>query len=163
MVHHVSRRGPRAGALAVSGAGRARWVWAAAAVVTSATPVAAQDTTPTAAVDAFHVALAAGDSMKALGLLAPDVVIFESGGAEMSRDEYRSHHLPADIEFATSTAREVTDRRVEAASDVAIVLTRSVTKGMFRDREIDSRGAETMILRRTGEGWRISHIHWSAR
>ena len=52
-----------------------------------------------ATVDRFHAALSAGDSTGALALLADDAVILESGGVE-TRDEYRSHHLPADIAFA---------------------------------------------------------------
>lgn len=132
------------------------------AVLAVASPASAQGDSPDV-VDAFHAALAAGDSAAALNLLAPDVVIFESGGAEMSREKYRSHHLGADIEFSKSTAREITDRRVEAGPDVSIVLTRSATRGTFRDREIDSQGVETMVLVRTNEEWKISHIHWSAR
>lgn len=39
----------------------------------------------------------------------------------------------------------------------------SVTQGTFRDREINSQGAELMVLRRTDDGWRIKAIHWSSR
>ena len=126
--------------------------------------LSAQDaTTPTEVVDAFHAALSAGDSAAALGFLSPDVVIFESGGAEMSREEYRSRHLGADMEFSQSTAREITERRAEAGADVAVVLTRSTTSGTFRDREIDSTGVETMVLVLTNDSWTIQHIHWSSR
>ncbi len=45
----------------------------------------------------IHEALASGDSVTALELLAEDVVIYESGGVEASREEYRSHHLPPDM------------------------------------------------------------------
>ena len=119
--------------------------------------------TPTEVVDAFHAALAAGDSTAALGFLSPDVVIFESGGAEMSRAEYRSHHLGADIEFSMSTTNEITERRTEAGADVTVVLTRSATRGTFRGRDIDATGVETMILTQSGDGWAIVHIHWSSR
>jgi ketosteroid isomerase-like protein len=63
---------------------------------------------PEEVVLAFHEALASGDSVTALELLAEDVVIYESGGVEASREEYRSHHLPADMAFTSSTEREVT-------------------------------------------------------
>jgi ketosteroid isomerase-like protein len=114
-------------------------------------------------VHAFHAALAAGDSATALSLLAPDVVIFESGGVEASRDEYRSHHLPADMEFSRSVTREITNERSGSSGDVAWVLTESHATGTFRDRPINSRGVGTMLLRRTADGWRIVHIHWSSR
>ena len=55
------------------------------------------DNGPAAVVGAFHQALASGDKQRALDLLDPSVLIFESGGAELSRDEYASHHLGADI------------------------------------------------------------------
>jgi len=128
-----------------------------------ATPALAQTPGPEDTVDSFHMALAAGDSVSALSFLSPDVVIFESGGAEMSREEYRSHHLGADIEFSMSTTREITERRSEAGGDVAVVLTRSATSGTFRDRDIDVVGVETMVLVRAEDGWQILHIHWSSR
>ena len=51
------------------------------------------------AVRNFHEALATGDSNGVKQLLAPDVVILESGGLE-TREEYLSHHLTGDIQFA---------------------------------------------------------------
>ncbi len=132
-------------------------------VLVPAKLAAQADLEPEAVVDAFHAALSAGDSAAALGFLAPDVVIFESGGAEMSREEYRSHHLGADIEFSESTAQAITNRRVETGEGIAVVLTRSATRGTFRDRDVDSQGVETMILGHNEEGWKISHIHWSSK
>ncbi len=118
---------------------------------------------PVEVVESFHAALASGDSATALGLMLEVAVIFEAGGAEMSRQEYRNHHLAADIEFSMAVDRVVTDQRVDAGDDVAWVLTRSATAGTFRDQSVDAVGVETMILVRTEEGWRISHIHWSSR
>jgi ketosteroid isomerase-like protein len=123
----------------------------------------ASDEAAVETVHAFHAALAAGDSATALSLLAPDVVIFESGAVEASRDEYRSHHLPADMEFSQSVSREITSERSGSAGDVAWMLTESHSTGTFRERPIDVRGIETMLLRRTADGWRIVHIHWSSR
>ena len=123
----------------------------------------AQDEGPAAVVGAFHRALAEGDRDAALALLAPDVMIFESGGAERSRDEYASHHLRADSEFSGATRREILDQQQGGGDDVAWVLTRSKTTGKFRDREINSYGVETMILSKTPQGWRIVHVHWSSR
>lgn len=119
--------------------------------------------TPVATVEAFDLALAGADTAAALRLLAPDVVVFESGGVEASREEYRHHHLSVDIEYASSVAKEVLSRRADESGDVAWVLTESRWTGTFRERAVDSRSAETMVLRRTAEGWRIVHIHWSSR
>ncbi len=121
---------------------------------------------PETAVDvvgAFHDALAAGDSSRALALLHPQVLIYESGGVEASRDEYRSHHLGADMAFAGATTRQVTKQSTGKTGDLAWVLSESSTAGTFRDRDVNSRGTETMLLQRTPAGWLITHIHWSSR
>lgn len=115
-----------------------------------------------AAVHAFHAALAAGDSARALELLHPDVRIFESGHAE-TLSEYRAGHLAADMEFSGSVDREVVSASVSGAGDRALYLGEYRTKGTFRGEEIDARGTETMVLVRTGDGLRIRHIHWSSR
>lgn len=114
-------------------------------------------------VSLFHAALKSGDGRGALVRLAEDAVIFEAGGAEMSRQEYADHHLHGDTRFAAATERTIIDQRHGRNGDTAWVLTRSETHGTFGDREIHSRGTETMILRHTGQEWRIVHIHWSSR
>lgn len=114
------------------------------------------------AVTDYHAALARGDSVAALALLAPDAVILESGGLE-SRDEYRSHHLPGDIGFARAVPSRRGPIKVTLAGDVAWAVSSSETTGTFRDRAINSTGVELMVLSRTPEGWRIRAIHWSSR
>src|SRR5512132_306578 len=90
-------------------------VGASAAVVVSTSPIMAREPHHPAAARAatassdsadavnvltrFHAALAIGDSLTALSLLAADVTILESGALETLAD-YRSHHLAADIDFA---------------------------------------------------------------
>ena len=71
---------------------------------------AAGDSAAVASVVAkYHEALRAGDSTGVLALLHDDAVILESGGVE-TRAEYRSHHLPGDINYARS-ARSQRGRR----------------------------------------------------
>ena len=113
-------------------------------------------------VDDFHQALRSGAGEKVLQMLAPEVVIFESGEAEMTREEYASHHLGADMEFSKATTSAVDHRQVIDLAGGAVVLSRTTTTGTFRDRPVASRGVETMVLERTGEAWRIRHIHWSS-
>jgi ketosteroid isomerase-like protein len=110
----------------------------------------------------FHQALSRGDSTAALALLAPDVIILESGGRE-DRDEYRAHHLPADIEFARAVPSRVGPMKVTIVGDVAWVSSTSETTGTFRERPINSVGAELIVLSRHQGGWRIRAIHWSSR
>ena len=135
-------------------------------LISGALPLAAAEDVPhiaTETVKRFHEALAAQNEEAVLELLAPDVLIFESGGAEFSREEYAGHHLGADMEFSAATAREITGQQAGQDGEVAWVLTRSSTAGTFRDKEINARGVETMLLRHSADGWRIIHIHWSSR
>jgi ketosteroid isomerase-like protein len=113
-------------------------------------------------VEQFHRALSSGDSSTALSLLSSDVLVIESGGIE-SRADYRAHHLPADIEFARAVKSERTTMRVSVQGDAAWVVSQSTTRGRFRDRDVNSAGAELMVLRRTRAGCRISAVHWSSR
>lgn len=133
-----------------------------AAFSLQAQPPAADSNAVAATVRAFHQALAGGDSTAALRLLAPDAMILENGSRE-SRDEYRAHHLREDIEFARAVASEKSPLQVTLVGDAAWVSSTSVTQGTYRDRAIDSVGAELMVLSRTASGWVIRAIHWSSR
>jgi ketosteroid isomerase-like protein len=115
-----------------------------------------------ATVDRFHAAVVAGDSALALSLLAADAVVLESGGIE-TRDEFRSHHLAADIAFAQAVKSERGPMRVVVRGDAAWVTSVSTTTGEYRGRQVNSSGAELMVLSRTPQGWRIAAIHWSSR
>jgi ketosteroid isomerase-like protein len=148
------------------------WGAAAGAVIAHDPPakpsVAAQALTSVerqaaATVEAFHAALERGDTAGALALMDDDVLIFEQGGAERSKAEYAAEHLIADAEFASATRAERTAPRVRLAGQLAVVTSEARTTGRFREREVNSAGVETMVLRRTRSGWRISHIHWSSR
>jgi ketosteroid isomerase-like protein len=66
------------------------------------------------------------------------------------------------MEFAQATKEEVVAREAGVSGDAAWVLTRSRTTGTFREKKIDLRGTETMLLRKSADGWRIVHIHWSS-
>ena len=134
------------------------------------TPLAAQHDAHQAASDSaavvdvvakFHAALAAGDSAAVLRLLADEVTILESGGVE-TRAEYRSHHLPADIGFAMAIRSQRGSVHVRVRGDVAWTTATSTTQGEMNGRAINSVSAESMVLLRTPDGWKISSIHWSS-
>jgi ketosteroid isomerase-like protein len=110
----------------------------------------------------FHAALEAGDSATALDLLTEDAIILENGDVE-TKQEYRSHHLPSDIAFARAVRREAGPIGVVVRGDVAWATSTSTARGTYREREVNSQGAELMVLERTPDGWRISAIHWSSR
>ncbi len=113
-------------------------------------------------VDAFHAALVAGDSIKALGHLAEDVIILESGGVE-NKEHYGSGHLAGDMRFAQAVPRKRGEMKVSIMGDVAWTHSTSITQGQMGDREINSQGAELAVLAREDGTWKIKAIHWSSR
>jgi ketosteroid isomerase-like protein len=137
-----------------------------AATLADPRPAAAQSQPDSAAVVAvvaqFHAALSAGDSTAALALLAPDVIILESGGME-TREQYRSGHIRGDIAFASAVPSTRTVAQVRIDGNAAWVVSTSIAQGETNGRQVNSAGAELMVLRRTGDGWRIVAIHWSSR
>jgi ketosteroid isomerase-like protein len=126
-----------------------------AALVTDSSDVAA-------VVAKYHSALASGDSAAAIALLADDAVVLETGSVE-TKSEYRSRHLPADIEFARVVPAQRSAIVVRVRGDVAWASSTSTTQGEFRGRAINSSGAELMVLSREEGGWKIRAIHWSSR
>jgi ketosteroid isomerase-like protein len=113
-------------------------------------------------VQSFHEALAAGDSKVVLQLLAPDAVVLESGGLE-TREEYLSHHLVTDLEFAQAVTTRRSTIQVTVSGDVAWASSTSETQGQYRKRAVNLTGAELMVLSKSAKGWVIRAIHWSSR
>ena len=118
---------------------------------------------PAAIVDAFHLALHRGDILGAAALLAEDALIFEEGGAERSKAEYAAHHLPADAAFSKVVASTILRRSGGAAGNVAWIATEARLTGIHEGKAVGRLTTETMLLRRTKNGWKITHVHWSSR
>lgn len=111
----------------------------------------------------FSEALASGNEASVMNLLANDVLIYESGGVENSLEEYASHHLAADIKFLSAMTKKLISEKVFTQGDLAIVTSLSQLTGTYRDKPIDSKSTETLVLKRTDNAWKIVHIHWSSR
>lgn len=115
------------------------------------------------AVTAFQTALKSGDAEGAAAWLAPDVLIFEGGSVERSRQEYQAHHLAADMAFLKSAEVELLARTAGEDDDVAWVNSQlRVRARSSSGREIRQRTTESALLRKTAQGWRITHLHWSS-
>jgi len=116
-----------------------------------------------AAVERFEHALSDGDRNAALALLAPDLVVYESGHAERTREEYAASHLDADIAFLKTAKTRLVSRDASAVGDSALVLSETEIRSEREGRTTTRISLETLLLRRTDYGWRIAHIHWSSR
>lgn len=112
-------------------------------------------------VEAFHAALKNGETAAVMALLAVDAQILEGGHTE-SRAEYEKGHLASDIEFARAVPATRENIVVRQEGSVAWATSTSRVTGTFRGREVNSTGAELMVLAKTPEGWRIRAIHWSS-
>ena len=70
--------------------------------------------------DNLFEALSSGDTDTVRALFAPDILIFESGNAETSLEEYAGHHMPADMAFLAAMDKTLLSRQVIAGTDIRI-------------------------------------------
>lgn len=119
--------------------------------------------TPSETVAAFHAAITAGERDKALALLSPQVIIYEAGHVERSRDEYARGHLGSDMEFSKQMTRKVLKHSEQVMGNIALVLDETETSGAYKGKHMTSLGVETAVLEKKGDGWIITHVHWSSR
>ena len=117
---------------------------------------------PADAVDAFHAALKNKDTASALSLLDRSLVVFEFGVVDPTVEAYALAHLPLDIDIAATTQWKLDSRRVGGeGSDRWVLSTYRVTGTQANGTPIDYTMLETAILRRSGDQFRIVHLHWS--
>jgi ketosteroid isomerase-like protein len=129
----------------------------------------AEQTIPPEAADAvavlerFSAALSAGDLDGAGAALDPAVLILESGGAERTRDEYLGGHAKHDAEFLKAAHIALKRRTAQASGDLVWVGSESEIHASKEDKMLMISSTETAVLRKTTQGWKIVHIHWSSR
>ena len=114
-------------------------------------------------VEEFSTALQAGDLGRAGALLAEDVLILESGGAERSKEEYLGGHAGHDAEFLKAAQIQRVHRTARGEGGLAWVGTESELHASKDGKPMALLSTETMVLKNTPNGWRIVHIHWSSR
>jgi len=118
---------------------------------------------PADAVDAFHAALRNKDTAAALSLLDRGLVVFEFGAVDPTVEAYALAHLPFDIDVAAATQWKLESRRVGGEGNERWVLSSYRVTGAQSDgTRIDQTTLETVILRRSGDQFRIVHLHWSS-
>jgi ketosteroid isomerase-like protein len=117
---------------------------------------------PADAVDAFHAALRNKDTAGALSLLDRGLVVFEFGTVDATVEAYAFRHLPLDMDLAVAARWSLETRRVGGEGNERWVLsTYRVTGKQADGTPIDQTTLETAILRRSGDLFRIAHLHWS--
>jgi ketosteroid isomerase-like protein len=109
----------------------------------------------------FHDALRNGDTAAVKNLIASDLRVLEGGEVE-NRAQYLAHHLAADIEFAKAVRSDRTVVSYTRQGKVAWLVSTSTATGKFNGRDINSVGAELMILSQSQKGWQIRAVQWSS-
>jgi ketosteroid isomerase-like protein len=118
--------------------------------------------TPAETVDAFHAALRNKDTAAALSLLDRSLVVYEFGVVDPTIEAYAFRHLPFDMDLAVATQWKLESRRAGGEGNERWVLsTYRVTGRQSDGTPIDQTTLETVILRRSGDQFRIAHFHWS--
>lgn len=119
--------------------------------------------TPESVIDAFHAALKSGDMQRATALLLPELLVYEGGSAERSRGEYVKAHMKEDMAFMQAAEVTTLKSAVQELGDAAWVTSETRVKGTSDGKPYDVLSTETAVLKRTGSGWRIAHLHWSSQ
>ncbi len=132
-----------------------------AAAESAVSPVADQSAAVMAVVIDFHQAIQEGYREGAVRLLDENLIVFETGYVEGSRDEYAGGHLDADLQYAMTVQREIVHSQTMVSGNVAVVLSQTRSRGEFAGEKINLTNTETMVLRLGPDGWKIAHIHWS--
>ena len=96
----------------------------------------------------------------------PDVTVYEGGAINSGYRDYRDRHLGPELksfqnlEFGHSNTKVTVlpgGQSAYATSEYAI-------KAKMGERDLDSRGLETLVLVKSGDGsWKIRHSHTSSR
>ena len=121
-----------------------------------------QARTPAETVDAFHAALRNKDTAGALSLLDRGLVVYEFGTVDPTVEAYAFRHLPFDMDIAIATRWKLETRKVGGeGNDRWVLSTYRVTGTQPDGKPIDLAMLETVLLRRSGEAFRIVHFHWS--
>ena len=129
----------------------------------SSIDVPADAVAASATVDRFSKALQSGDMKAVETLLDPEVLIFESGGAERSRQEYLGHHAAADAKFLKDAQIQLISRTGKRGGDLVWIGSESEIHTKGGDKPQTLLSTETMVLKKVGDDWRIVHIHWSSQ
>ncbi|MCA1650980.1 MAG: nuclear transport factor 2 family protein, partial [Acidobacteria bacterium] len=114
----------------------------------------------------YDAAFNAKDLEKLATFYHPDVTIYEGGGINTGWIDYRDRHLGPELktfenlQFAHSNTKVTMlpgGQSAYATSEYSI-------KAKMGERELDSRGLETLVLLKGADGaWKIRHSHTSSR
>lgn len=126
--------------------------------------------TDTAAIEtwlkSYDVAFNAKDLDKLAAFYHPDVTIYEGGGINAGWIDYRDRHLGPELKAFENLqfGHNNTKVAVLPGGQSAYATSEYSIKAKMGERELDSRGLETLVLIKGADGnWKIRHSHTSSR
>ncbi len=119
------------------------------------------DTEAAQVVKQFHTALRTSDTDLARSVLSNDVLIYESGTAERSAEEYAAGHMKADMQYLATISSEIIEHQIKVNADLAISTAQFKNTRTVAGRSRESISMETIVVSKIDGKWLITHIHWS--
>lgn len=114
----------------------------------------------------YDAAFNAKDLDKLATFYHPDVTIYEGGGINNGWADYRDRHLGPELKAFENLQFGHSNTKVTVlpGGQAAYATSEYFIKAKMGDREIDSRGLETLVLLKGSDGsWKIRHSHTSSR
>ena len=114
----------------------------------------------------YDAAFNAKDLEKLATFYHPDVTIYEGGGVNNGWVDYRDRHLGPELKAFENLQFGHSNTKVTVlpGGHSAYATAEYSIKAKMGEREIDSRGLETLVLIRGADGsWKIRHSHTSSR
>ncbi len=114
----------------------------------------------------YDEAFNAKDLDKLAAFYHPEVTVYEGGGINTGWADYRDHHLGPELKEFQNLQFGHSNTRVtmHPGGQSAYATSEYSIKAKMGEREIDSRGLETLVLVRGSDGnWKIRHSHTSSR
>ena len=114
----------------------------------------------------YDAAFNAKDLDRLAGFYHPDVTIYEGGGINNGWMDYRDRHLGPELKQFENLQFGHSNTKVSVlpGGQSAYATSEYFIKAKMGEREIDSRGLETLVLLKGPDGsWKIRHSHTSSR
>ena len=92
--------------------------------------------------------------------------VFESGGEQGGWERYREHHIGPEIDEIVTFETTLGEAEAQESTDMSMAFVAWPIEYHIElqdGRTVDSKGTVTFVLVRTGEEYRIRHLHWSSR
>jgi uncharacterized protein YcnI len=114
----------------------------------------------------YDAAFTAKDLDKLATFYHPDVTIYEGGGINNGWLDYRDHHLGPELKAFENLQFGHSNTKVTVlpGGQSAYATSEYSIQAKMGERDIDSRGLETLVLVKGADGsWKVRHSHTSSR